>query len=93
MLITLIFYGLLGWQVFVYANELTADGRVTEIIKIPMAPWWWATSALLGLCTVVQAVVLVARLRSYGKGGFEHLRFETVTTEMVTTSAAPDDRS
>lgn len=93
MLITLLFYCLLCWQVFVYAGELAAGGRVTEIIKIPMAPWWWATSGLLGLCAVVQAVVLAARLRHYGKGGFEHLPFETVTTDMVATSSAPSDRN
>jgi TRAP-type C4-dicarboxylate transport system permease small subunit len=92
MTLTLIFYCVLSWQVLVYANELAAGGRVTEIIRIPMAPWWWATSALLALCAVVQAVVLAARLRHYGRDGFAHLPFETVTTDMVITSSAPGDR-
>lgn len=86
MLFTLVFYVLLSWQVLVFASELAAGGRVTEIIKIPLAPWWYATGALLGLCAVVHAVVLVARVQQYGKGPpFEHLPFEQVTTEMVTT--------
>jgi TRAP-type C4-dicarboxylate transport system permease small subunit len=92
MALTLAFYCVLSWQVLVYANELAAGGRVTEIIRIPLAPWWWATSALLALCAVVQAVVLVARLRQFGRGGFAHLPFETVTTDMVITSSAPRDR-
>lgn len=83
MLVTLIFYCLLTWQVFVYANELHAGGRVTEIVKMPMAPWWWATATLLGFCAVAQAAVLTARVRAYGTGRFAHLEVETVTGEMT----------
>jgi TRAP-type C4-dicarboxylate transport system permease small subunit len=88
MLTTLIFYGLLTWQVFVYAGELAATGRVTEIVKMPMAPWWYATATLLGLCAVVQATVFAARLRGVGSGRFRHLEIETVTGDMASRDLA-----
>ena len=89
MLTTLVFYCLLTWQVFVYASELAAGGRVTEIIKMPMAPWWYATATLLGLCAFVQAVVFVSRVRAFGTGRFRHLEIESVTDEMVAGPSTP----
>jgi TRAP-type C4-dicarboxylate transport system permease small subunit len=88
MLTTLVFYVLLTWQVFVYAGELAAGNRVTEILKIPMAPWWYATATLLGLCAMVQAVVLAARIQAWGTGRFRHLEVETVTGDMAARDPA-----
>jgi TRAP-type transport system small permease protein len=84
--LALAFYCLLAWQVFVYAGELAAGGRVTEIIKLPMAPWWWATSGLLAFCAIVQAAVLTARWRHFGTGRFVHLGFESSSGDVVASS-------
>ncbi len=50
---------------------------------MPMAPWWYATATLLGLCAIVQAVVLLSRVRGFGTGRFRHLEIETVTGDMA----------
>jgi TRAP-type C4-dicarboxylate transport system permease small subunit len=89
---TLAFYVLLTWQVFVYAGELAAGNRVTEILKIPMAPWWYTTAALLGLCAIVQAVVLIARVQAWSTGRFRHLEVEAVTGEMAARDPAAPRR-
>ena len=78
MLTTLVFYLVLTWQVGIYANELAAGNRLTAIVRLPMSPFWWATTALLVFAIVAQIIVIWARVRTYGTGRFRHLEPDSV---------------
>jgi TRAP-type C4-dicarboxylate transport system permease small subunit len=78
MVTTLIFYVAFTWQVGIYAAELAAGGRLTAIVRLPMSPFWWVTTVLLGLCIIAQIIVILARIRAYGTGSFRHLEPESV---------------
>lgn len=44
-----------------YAERLTLRHDITTIISLPLAPFWWAVTVLLGVCAVMQAVVFLNR--------------------------------
>jgi TRAP-type C4-dicarboxylate transport system permease small subunit len=51
--------GLMAWQFWVYAGELILTGERTYVLKIPAAPFWYASGAILWIATAVQCVVVV----------------------------------
>lgn len=63
-LLTLVFFVLLFWQLVVYSGELLRDGETTFILEIRIAPWWIASTAIFGLCGLVQFLVVLLDLRA-----------------------------
>ena len=53
----LIFFVVLTWRIWVFADNLTQQGRTTLILRLPLPPFMYAVSVLLGLGMLVQAVV------------------------------------
>lgn len=49
---------LMAWQFWVYAGELVATGERTYVLKIPAAPFWYATDMILWIAAAVQCVVV-----------------------------------
>lgn len=44
-----------------YAERLTLRHDITTIIALPIAPFWWAVTVLLGVCAAMQAIVFLNR--------------------------------
>ena len=42
-----------------YADRLMLRHDVTTIISLPIAPFWWAVTVLLGVCALIQVVVFL----------------------------------
>jgi tripartite ATP-independent transporter DctM subunit len=61
-LLMLGFLALLAWRMGFYAAELGARNSITLNLAVPTAPFWWAVTALLGICVAVQGVVLAAQI-------------------------------
>ena len=58
-LVTLSVFALLSWQFFRFTlHDVTLTGLATAVLELPQAPWWWVVTALIFLCTAVQALVL-----------------------------------
>lgn len=68
-LLTLIFFSLIVWQFFRLTLDYQANGRTTQTIEMPLAPWWWITSFIMALCIPVQLYVFLRNLRTSLKGG------------------------
>jgi TRAP-type C4-dicarboxylate transport system permease small subunit len=50
--------GLMAWQFWIYAGELVASGERTYVLKIPAAPFWYASDVIFWIATAVQLVAL-----------------------------------
>jgi TRAP-type transport system small permease protein len=49
---------LMAWQFWVYAGELVTSGERTYVLKLPAAPFWYATDVILWIAAAVQCVVV-----------------------------------
>ena len=49
---------LMAWQFWVYAGELVATGERTYVLKIPAAPFWYASDVIFWIAAAVQLVVV-----------------------------------
>ena len=56
-LLLLIFFVILTWRIWVYADSLAQQGRTTLILRWPLPPFMYTVSVLLGIGALVQAVV------------------------------------
>jgi len=56
-LLLLIFFLVLTWRIAIFAGSLLEQGRTTLILGWPMAPFIYAVAILLGIGTLVQAVI------------------------------------
>lgn len=63
-LVTLCFFALLVWQFVLLTLDYQANSRVTGTVLLPLAPWWWITTAIMALCIPAQAYVFVSTLIS-----------------------------
>lgn len=52
-----------------YADRLMLRHDVTTIIALPVAPFWWAVTGLLGVCAAMQAIVFLNQLVKALDGG------------------------
>jgi hypothetical protein len=52
--VSLVFFGLLAWQIVLYTKDLNELGQTTWVVQIPVAPWWALVSLFLILCVAVQ---------------------------------------
>ena len=60
----LIFYGLMAWQVTVYAIKLNARAAETVYLKLPTAPFIFAIAAFFVVTTLAQIVIFFLSVRS-----------------------------
>jgi tripartite ATP-independent transporter DctM subunit len=64
---------LLALRFGAYADRLMLRHDVTTIIALPIAPFWWAVTALLGVCAVMQAIVFLNQFaRALDNDGDSH---------------------
>ena len=61
-LVTAGFFGLMSWQYVRFTAEAMHAGESSPILRWPIAPWWWAVTALIGVTTVVAIVVLAREI-------------------------------
>src|SRR5262245_54511463 len=62
-LLLLILFAILTWRIWVFADSLRQQGRTTLILRWPLPPFMYAVSILLGIGTLVQAVVAANAIR------------------------------
>jgi TRAP-type C4-dicarboxylate transport system permease small subunit len=63
-LITMIIFGLMAWQLWIYANELAASNQTTWLILLPVSPWWRVATILIALCFPIQMVTFYLSLKA-----------------------------
>ncbi len=61
--LTLGVFTLMAWQVAHYANDVFQSGQTTWLIRIPIWPLWFLTSAIIALCVPAQALVVIHQAR------------------------------
>ena len=67
-LLTLAFFSMLAWRFIFMTADLQFNHRVTETIEMPIAPWWWVTTAIMVLCVPIQLWIVGDRLASALRG-------------------------
>ena len=58
-----LFYTVLAWRIFIYADTLASEGRTTVILGLPQAPFMYCVSALLAFGTLVQSLIIINEAR------------------------------
>jgi tripartite ATP-independent transporter DctM subunit len=58
-----LFYAVLAWRIFIYADTLASEGRTTVILGLPQAPFMYCVSALLAFGTLVQTLIIINEAR------------------------------
>jgi TRAP-type C4-dicarboxylate transport system permease small subunit len=66
--LTLAFFSMLAWRFVFMTADFQVNHRVTETVEMPVAPWWWLTTAIMVLCVPVQVWIFVDRLMSALRG-------------------------
>lgn len=56
-LVTLVFFGIVGWRFVLYTAELQRSGETTWILGWSVAPWWAVATLFLVACVPVQVFV------------------------------------
>ena len=60
----LVFYGLMAWQVTIYAMKLNARAAETVYLKLPTAPFIFAIAAFFVVTTLAQIIIIFLSVRS-----------------------------
>lgn len=95
-LVTFAFFVFVAWQFLVYTIDVTESGRTTRTILMPLAPWWWITSAVILATVPVQAWVTAARFAEAIGGRhyvYEHIDSADEHHEEGVVAADPIDFS
>ena len=68
-LLTLIIFALMGWQLWLYADQLAEDGATTWVLSWPISPWWRIVTVIIILCVPVALMTIIQFAKSaLGKG-------------------------
>jgi TRAP-type C4-dicarboxylate transport system permease small subunit len=59
-LVFLLFLTLVAWQFILHTADMQAAGEHTWVIQLPMAPWWWITTAMMTSCVPLQGLIVVS---------------------------------
>jgi tripartite ATP-independent transporter DctM subunit len=62
-LLLLILFVILTWRIWVFADNLLQQGRTTLILRWPLPPFMYTVAILLGIGTLVQAVISANAVR------------------------------
>ena len=60
--LALLVFAAMGWQLILHTISLFETGQTTWLLGIPMGPSWAVATALIVVCTPVQAVVVLIQL-------------------------------
>jgi len=58
-----LFYAVLAWRIWVYADTLASEGRTTVILGLPQAPFMYCVSLLLAFGILVQTLIIINEAR------------------------------
>jgi len=58
-----LFYAVLAWRIYYYAETLAQEGRTTVILGLPQAPFMYGVAALLAFGALVQATIIINETR------------------------------
>ena len=72
-LITMIIFGLMAWQLWIYTNELAASNQTTWLVLLPISPWWRVGTILIALCFPIQMVNFYFSFKNVFLIGKDHL--------------------
>ena len=68
-LLTLVIFALMGWQLWLYADQLAEDGATTWVLSWPISPWWRIVTVIIILCVPVALMTIIQFAKSaLGKG-------------------------
>ena len=68
-LLTLIIFALMGWQLWLYADQLAEDGATTWVLSWPISPWWRIVTVIIILCVPVALMTVFQFTKAaLGKG-------------------------
>lgn len=56
-------FALMCWQVALYALDVYQSGQTTWLIRIPVWPLWFATTAMIAVCIPVQALIVAEQIK------------------------------
>ena len=82
--VVLCFFAILAWQFVKLTANYGAAGRTTRTIGIPLAPWWWFTTAIMAACVPIQAYVFWSWAKAAlvgeaaGHEGLAHAELDTL---------------
>lgn len=66
-LVTSGIFVLMAWQLWLYADQLQADGETTWILQWPVSPWWRVITILVVVNVPVALVMAMASFREVTK--------------------------
>lgn len=62
--VTLIFFALMAWQLWLYTDEIALDGETTWVLNWPVSPWWRVVTILIIICTPVTLLTFIQYTKS-----------------------------
>jgi hypothetical protein len=81
--VTLIFFALMAWQLWLYTDQIALDGETTWVLNWPVSPWWRVVTILIIICTPVTLVTII----QYAKAA---LRKKNVSDQTMPSSVATE---
>lgn len=63
-LLTLSIFGLMGWQLWLYSDQLAEDGATTWVLSWPISPWWRIATIIIMVCVPVAIVTIIQFAKS-----------------------------
>ena len=78
-----LFYAVLAWRIFVYADTLASEGRTTVILGLAQAPFMYCVSLLLAFGTLVQTLIIINKSRRAAVHGAKATTLAVVTAVLI----------
>ncbi|MFH1488346.1 MAG: TRAP transporter small permease, partial [Pseudomonadota bacterium] len=85
-LLTLIIFAVMGWQLWLYAEQLAEDGATTWVLSWPVSPWWRVVTIIVSLCVPVTVVTIIRFAKSA-------LKKNEAQEQPVPPSETPEERN
>jgi TRAP-type C4-dicarboxylate transport system permease small subunit len=63
-LVTLCFFALLAWQLWLHTDQIARDGETTWVLSWPVSPWWRVVTILIIVCTPVTFVTIIQYVKA-----------------------------
>ena len=87
-LLTLIIFALMGWQLWLFADQLAEDGATTWVPSWPVSPWWRIASIIVMVCVPVAIVTIIQFTKS--ALGKDRDQDQPASSLPTTTAFAPE---
>lgn len=84
-LLLLAFFTILAWQVYLHGVSIDARGLTTVVLRIPVAPFYFAVSVFLAIAALVQAVLFLMSIIALGRdrANLEKIPVMSIVISMV----------